>query len=185
MCMRMRPLRTAARALLGAVFVYTGARAVADPERLVPQAKRVTDRIGPMLEKTSPRLAADTRTMVRVNGAAQLAGGLMMVTGTMPRPAAGLLAGSLVPSTMAAHPFWAADSAQERREEQLQFLKNLGLLGGLVFAAADTGGRPGLWWRAGRAVDRGRRSARRTLRTARREARMVARTARTARHLPG
>ena len=32
-------------------------------------------------------------------------------------------------------------------------MKNLGLLGGLLLAAVDTEGRPGLRWRAGHAID--------------------------------
>ncbi|HWG99243.1 MAG TPA: DoxX family protein [Pilimelia sp.] len=179
----MKPIRSAARALLGAIFVYTGARAVADPDRLVPQAKRVTDRVTPLLEKADARLPTETRTLVTLNGAAQLAGGLMLATGHLTRPAAGLLAGSLLPTTVAAHPFWAAQDAAERRDQRVDFLKNLGLLGGLLLAAADTEGRPGWRWRADRFVSRTRQTARRSLRTARREARLASRAVRTGRRL--
>ncbi len=36
----------------------------------------------------------------------------------------------------------------ERRHQETHFMKNLGLFGGLLLAAADTQGRPGLAWRA-------------------------------------
>lgn len=181
----MRPVRTAARALLSAIFVASGARAVANPEMLVPQAKRVTDRIVPLLEKTDPRLPTDPRSLVRVNGAVQLAGGLLLATGRFTRPAAAALAGSLVPTTIAGHPFWSVDDPMERRIQQIHFLKNLGLFGGLLLAAADTEGRPGLRWRTGRLAADGRRSVKRAVRTARRDAQIAVRSAAAARRIPG
>jgi uncharacterized membrane protein YphA (DoxX/SURF4 family) len=181
----MKPVRSAARALLGAIFVASGARGLANPERLVPQAKRVTDRVGPALQKVDSRLPTDTRALVRLNAVTQLAGGLLLATGRFKRPAAALLAGSLVPTTFAAHPFWAADGPVERRNQEIHFMKNLGLLGGLMLAAADTEGRPNLRWRAGHAVDRTQRSVRRVARTARREAKIATVAAGAARRLPG
>jgi hypothetical protein len=34
----------------------------------------------------------------------------------------------------------------DRAQHQTQVLKNAGLIGGLVFAALDTGGRPSVFW---------------------------------------
>jgi putative oxidoreductase len=181
----MRPLRTAARTLLSAIFVYGGARAIADPEPLVPRAKPLADRLVPLLEKTDLRVPDDPRTLVRINGAAQVAGGLLLASGRLTRPAAGLLAGTLVPTTLVAHQFWAEDSAAQRQAQMVHFLKNLGLFGGLLLAAADTEGRPGLRWRTGRLLRDTRRSMRRTVRTARREARIARRAVSAGRHLPG
>lgn len=181
----MRPVRTAARALLSAIFVASGARAVANPEMFVPRAKRVTDRIVPLLEKTDPRLPTDPRSLVRANGAVQLAGGLLLATGHFTRPAAAALAGSLVPTTIAGHPFWSVDDPVERRIQQTHFLKNLGLFGGLLLAAADTQGRPGLRWRTGRLAADGRRSVKRAVRTARRDTQIAVRAAAAARRIPG
>ena len=67
-----------------------------------------------------------------------------------------MLAASLVPTTLAGHPFWAMPK-EERAAHQTHFLKNLGLLGGLLLAAADTEGRPGLKYRTTHAVDRSQR----------------------------
>ncbi|HYN92416.1 MAG TPA: DoxX family membrane protein [Pilimelia sp.] len=188
----MTPVRTAARVLLSGIFIAGGARALANPERLVPQAKPITDRVGPLLGRVDPRLPTDTSALVRVNGATQLLGGLLLATGHLTRPAAAVLAGSLVPTTLAAHSFWNEAAAPDRRLHQTQFLKNLGLLGGLLLAAADTEGKPGLRWRAEHAADRTQRSVRRTqrsvrrmARTARREAKLAAVSATTARRLPG
>jgi uncharacterized membrane protein YphA (DoxX/SURF4 family) len=180
----MRPVRSAARALLGAVFVTSGARALANPDGLVSRAKPLTDRVGPALQRVNPRLPSDSRSLVKLNAATQLAGGLLLATGHLTRPAAAVLAGSLVPTTLVGHPFWEAQSADDRRNQQIHFAKNLGLLGGLLLAAADTEGRPSLRWRAGHAVDRTQRNVRRAARTARREARIAARAAAVARRLP-
>jgi putative oxidoreductase len=167
-CPPMRPLRTAARGMLGAIFVASGIRAVADPEHHVQQAKRVTDRIAPALERTHPSLPTETRTLIRINGIVQLAGGLLLATRWAHRPAAAALAASLVPSTVAGHPFWAYDDAVQRRGQEVHFLKNVGLLGGLLVAALDTEGRPGLRWRTARLARDTRRSLRRASKMARR-----------------
>lgn len=170
----MRPVRAAARAMLGAIFVASGARALVNAEQLAARAKLVTDRVAPLLEKTDPRLPTEARTLVQINGAVQVASGLLLATSHATRPAAAVLAGSLVPTTLAGHPFWLEHDPAQRRNQQVQFFKNLGLLGGLLLAAADTEGRPGLRWRAGHAV-----------RSAKRQARLARRSAEIARRLPG
>ncbi|WP_405101872.1 DoxX family protein [Micromonospora sp. NBC_01412] len=180
----MKPVRSLARVMLSGVFVVSGARSLQSPGRLVPAAKPVTDRVGPLIQQVSPRIPTDTETLVRINSAAQLIGGLMLATGRFTRPAALVLAGTLVPTTVAGHPFWKGEPA-ERAQQQTQFMKNLGLLGGLLLAAADTEGKPGLRWRAGHRIGHSRRSVQRAVRTARREARIAVRSAATARRLPG
>ncbi|WFE22864.1 DoxX family membrane protein [Solwaraspora sp. WMMD937] len=188
----MRPVRTTARALLSGIFIVSGARAVASPAQYADRAKTVTDRVAPMIERAAPRLPTDTESLVRLHGATQLTGGLLLATGRLTRPAAAVLAASLVPTTVAGHPFWSATEPTERQLHQVHFLKNLGLLGGLLLAAADTEGRPGLRWRTSRAirqsrrsVRRSRRSVRRAVHSARRDARIAVRSAATARRLPG
>lgn len=142
----MSAVREAARAMLGSIFVTQGAQAVLNPDRVVPVAQRVTDRITPVLERTSPRLPTDPRRLVQLNGAIHLGAGLLLLT-PLRRPAAAALAASLVPTTLAGHSFWLHDDAGERAGQRINFLKNLGLMGGLLLAAADTEGRPGLRWR--------------------------------------
>ncbi|MFV2083843.1 DoxX family membrane protein [Micromonospora sp. LOL_021] len=181
----MTPVRTTARALLSGIFIVSGARAVASPAQYADRAKTVTDRVAPMIERAAPRLPTDTESLIRLHGATQLAGGLLLATGRLTRPAAAVLAASLVPTTVAGHPFWSATDPTERQLHQVHFLKNLGLLGGLLLAAADTEGRPGLRWRTTRAVRQGRRSVRRAVHSARRDARIAVRSAATARRLPG
>jgi putative oxidoreductase len=180
----MKPLRTAARVMLSAIFVTSGTKVLLNPDSKADAAARVTDRIGPLLEKIDPRLPTDTRTLVRLKAGADVAAGLLLATGHFTRPAAAVLAANLIPTTVAGHPFWSMPK-EERAAQQVQFLKNLGLVGGLLLAAADTEGKPGLKYRTTHAVDRSQRRIKRAVRTAKREAKIAAMSASAARHLPG
>ena len=152
--------------MLGTIFMVSGVRAVTDPHRLVPRAKPVTDRVVPLLEKTDQRLPTDPAALVRINGAVQAGAGALMLT-RFSRPAALVLAGSMVPTTVAGHPFWAMDSKAESRQHQTQFLKNLAIMGGLLLAGLDTEGRPGIAWRTRRAASDTRGRTRRLAKGAR------------------
>ena len=170
--------------MLGAIFVVSGARIVLDPDSKVATAKRVTDKVAPLIERVDPRLPTDARSLVRAKAAADVVAGLLLASGRFTRPAAAVLAANLVPTTFAGHPFWTY-SQPERGQHETHFLKNLGLLGGLLLAAVDTQGKPGIGYRASHAVDRSQRSVRRVVRTARREAKIAAVTAAAARKIPG
>jgi putative oxidoreductase len=180
----MKPVRSAARVMLGAIFVVSGARIVLDPDAKVPAAKKVTDKVAPLIERVDPRLPSDTRSLVRAKAAADVVAGLLLASGRFTRPAAAVLAAGLVPTTFAGHPFWTFPQP-ERTQHETHFLKNLGLLGGLLLAAADTQGKPGLSYRTSHAVDRSQRRVKRAVRTARREAKIAAVSAATARKIPG
>lgn len=186
----MAVVRMIARPLLSVAFITSGAKALRNPEPLVPGAQPVADRLVPLIRKVAPsqlgdRVPDSTKGLVRLNGALNILGGLALASGTGRRLGAGLLAATLVPTTLAEHRFWEVKDKAERVDQQTQFIKNLGLLGGLLLVAVDTEGRPGLAWRAThgaqvarRATGRTSKRARRLGRTARREARLLARTAR-------
>jgi putative oxidoreductase len=185
----MTPVRTVARALLGAVFVYSGAQVVQNPDRVVAKAKTVTDKVAPLIAKASPKLPTDARTLVQVNGAVQIVGGLMLLT-PLRRLGAVALAGSLVPTTLAGHPFWHIDDPVERAQHRTHFLKNLGLMGGALLAAADNDGAPGLRWRANRlatdtsaALHRAAGNTRSKAKIARKSAKLGRQSATFGRHL--
>jgi uncharacterized membrane protein YphA (DoxX/SURF4 family) len=170
--------------MLSAIFVSSGVKILLNPDAKSESASRVTDRIGPLIEKVDPRLPSDTRTLVRLKAGADVVAGLLLATGHLTRPAAATLAVGLIPTTVAGHPFWALPKEQ-RAAHQTQFLKNLGLLGGLLLASADTEGRPGLKYRTTHAVDRSQRNVKRAVRTAKREAKIAAMSAAAGRKLPG
>lgn len=156
----VKPVRGVARALLGGLFVAAGAQAAVRPDRYATRAEPLTEKLGPLLQKVHPSLPADPARLVRINAAVQLGAGLLLAAGKAPRPAAALLAGTLLPATVANHPFWRVSNGTLRHAEQVQFAKNLGLLGGLLLAAADTGGAPSLRWRTQRAIKSARKHAR-------------------------
>ena len=103
----------------------------------------------------------------------QIGAGLALATGRVPRLSATLLAVSLVPTTVAAHPFWEETEPDARRTQFAAFVKSASMLGGLVIAAGDTEGQPGLAWRAQRGAKDVRREARHLSATARREAKLA------------
>ena len=145
------PVRLLARPMLSAVFVAGGAEQLLHPERMAGNAHGVAEAIGEVVEPV--RKASDVQ-LVQLNGAVQVLGGVLLALGKLPRLAALLLAGSLVPTTLAEHRFWEINDPQAREADKLHFLKNVSMLGGLLIATMDLEGRPGLAWRAGHTVDR-------------------------------
>jgi uncharacterized membrane protein YphA (DoxX/SURF4 family) len=92
----------------------------------------------------------DAETLVRINGAVQVGAGVLLALGKWRRLAALALIGSIIPTTYAGHRFWEESDPITRKQQQMHFLKNAGLLGGLILAAFDTEGEPSLAWRAKR-----------------------------------
>jgi len=159
--------------MLAAIFVAQGTRTLLSPGDATVLAKPVTDRVAPTLHKYAPRLPTETSTLVRANAAVHVGAGLLLATGRFPRVSSLVLAASLVPTTLAGHAFWNSDDPAQRDAQRNQFLKNVGLAGGLLVAGVDTEGKPGLAWRAGHAAGDSRRAVRHKAR----EARLAARAA--------
>jgi putative oxidoreductase len=164
------------RPLLGAFFIANGIDSLRNAESLAREAKPVTDRFVPLVEKAAPAgtpVPTEAVTWVRINGVVQIAAAAALATGKFPRVASGVLAASLVPSTAAHYRFWEVSDPAVRREQLTDFLKNVSLTGGLLIAAGDTEGKPGLAWRAGRATRDVRREAGQLAHNAKREAKLV------------
>jgi uncharacterized membrane protein YphA (DoxX/SURF4 family) len=155
----MTVTRAVARPMLAGMFVYGGVDALRHPESKVSRAEDVAPAIAKPLG-----LPTDTVTLVRINAGVQVAGGLLLATGRLPRVASLALAGSLLPTTYAGHQFWNETDETLRHQQTVHFLKNVSMLGGLLLAAVDTEGRPSLSWRARRLVRRGQRARRRAQR---------------------
>jgi uncharacterized membrane protein YphA (DoxX/SURF4 family) len=101
----------------------------------------------------------DTKRIVQGDAAIKVLAGGLLATGKLPRLSAATLAASLVPTTLAGHPFWAETDPTKRKQQRLHFTKNVSMLGGLLIAAVDTAGKPSLAWRARRAPDAIRHAA--------------------------
>ena len=165
----MTLVRRLARPCLATMFVTGGLDSFRRPETKVPAA----DPIAPRIAEKLPYLPEDTESLVRINGAAQVAAGLLLATGRFPRLSSAVLAGSLVPTTLAGHRFWEEQDETRRAQQRIHFFKNTSMLGGLLLAAVDTEGKPGVAWRARRAAADVRREAKGLARTARREAKLA------------
>jgi uncharacterized membrane protein YphA (DoxX/SURF4 family) len=169
----MNSVRTVARAMLAGIFVVEGIGGLTNPDRLTPPAKLVTDRVSPALRRIHPGLPSEPRTLVQLDQATKVIAGLALVT-ALRRPAALVLAGSMVPTTLAAHRFWESTDPAHRAQQRVNFLKNLGLIGGLVLAAADTEGRPGVRWRTAHTMSDANRALRRRAQVTRARVRLAA-----------
>jgi uncharacterized membrane protein YphA (DoxX/SURF4 family) len=139
------PTRKLARPLLASMFIASGIDALRHPE--------------PRQELVAKAGLQDPERLVRINAATQLFGGLALATGRLPRLSSLALAGSLVPTTYIAHPFWSESDDAAKKSEQKLFFKNLSTLGGLLLAAADTGGRESIPHAAGRLSRRAAKKA--------------------------
>ncbi len=135
--------RRIARPLLASIFVVGGLDAVRHPAGKAKKARVVSE---PLSEK-SELIPSDPETLVRINGGIQIGAGLLLATGTFRRLAALTLIGSIIPTTYAGHRFWEETDEATRAEQKIHFLKNLGLLGGLILVTFDTEGEPSLAWR--------------------------------------
>lgn len=126
------------------MFITGGWDAVRNPGSKVKTAEPVAL---PIAEKVQ-FLPQDAEKLVQLNGAVMLTAGSLLAIGKFRRLAALALFGSILPTTYAGHRFWEEEDEATRAQQRIHFLKNLGLLGGLILAAFDTEGAPSLTWRA-------------------------------------
>ena len=161
--------------MLATIFVAGGINALRNTEVHAAKAKKLTDKVVPVAQQAAPRapIPTDPATLVRINAGAQILAAAALATGRAPRLSASVLAASLVPTTLAGHAFWNETDPQARNAQRLQFYKNTSVLGGLLLAAVDTEGKPGLAWRARRAATDVRREAKQVAKAARREAKLA------------
>ena len=156
--------RSLARPMLASMFVVGGANAVRHADALAIRARPVTDKVATLARRAAPQapIPTEAKTLVQANGAVQVAAGLLLAAGKAPRISSLVLLGSLVPSTLATHRFWEEPDPLTKSQQMTMFVKNVSAAGGLLLAAVDTEGQPGLVWRARHATREARREARRT-----------------------
>lgn len=162
--------------MLASTFVYGGIQAMRNAPALAEASKPVNDEIRGLARKVAPQvpLPEDDQALVRLNAGIHIAAGLALATGRAPRLSALALAATVLPTTVAGHPFWAEKDKAARAQQMTHFFKNVSMLGGLVIAALDTQGKPGVAWRAQHAVGSARREARHLGREAKAQARLAA-----------
>jgi uncharacterized membrane protein YphA (DoxX/SURF4 family) len=96
----MKSMQVIARLLTGAIFILSGVEVSREPGERAQAAASIG--------VPQPELA------VRANAVVMLLAGVALALGIFPRWAAALLAGTLVPTTLAGHPFWKEQDPQRR-----------------------------------------------------------------------
>ena len=149
-------VRRIARPLLASTFIFGGLDALRNPASKAPAAAKLDIPRKPGMDKLN---ISSTEQAVKVNAAAQVAGGSLLAFGRFPRVAALVLAGSIVPTTLAGHRFWEEADSAKKQGQLLHFLKNASMLGGLLLAAVDTAGKESLAHKTTRVTKRSKRKA--------------------------
>jgi len=142
-------VRRLARPLLASTFVKAGIDTLMNPAPHVRMATPLLDKVGDSLPEQAP---SDPGQLVRINAGVKIGAGVLLALGKLPRLSSLLLAGTLVPTTVVEHPFWEKTDHTEKAADQLHFVKNLSILGGLMLASVDTAGKPSLGLRGRRAA---------------------------------
>ncbi|MFB6245117.1 MAG: DoxX family protein [Candidatus Nanohaloarchaea archaeon] len=114
-------LYAAARLLMGGYFAFSGLNHFMMPDDLA----------GWIRSKGLPAPEA----LVYVSGGLLIAGGIGVVTGAAPVASWGALTLFLLVVTPVFHDFWNMEG-DERQQNMINFLKNIALIGGLLFFAA-------------------------------------------------
>jgi putative oxidoreductase len=174
----MTVIRRLARPMLASTFIFGGINALRNTSALAEAAKPVNDQIRDFADKAAPQVPVpeDDKTMVRINAGVHILAGLGLATNRAPRLSALALAGTVVPTTVAGHAFWEEKDKAARAQQMTHFFKNVSMLGGLVLAAVDTEGRPGVAYRARSAAKTARREAKHLRREAKAQARLTAKS---------
>ncbi len=113
-------IRFLSRLLLAPLFIFGGMNTLRQP--------------GPRVEKAVAAGAPSPEMAVRANAWLMVGAGTALALGIMPRMASFLLAGSLVPTTLAGHRFWELQG-QDRERQMTQFFKNSAAMAGLLLYA--------------------------------------------------
>ena len=148
-------VRRIARPLLAAPFIYGGISTLREPQQRVPGARPVVEKIAETADKQLPvEVPRDVEQWVKADAAIKVAAGSLFALNKFPRLTALVLSASIVPTTLAGHRFWEHDDPTEKFGQLSNFLKNTGILGGLLLAAVDTEGKPSVGYRTRRAAKR-------------------------------
>ncbi|GHO42553.1 DoxX family protein [Ktedonospora formicarum] len=116
-------LKTLSRLFLSGIFIVGGFSTLKEPEG---RAKMVAKAGIPQpLQATI------------LNGAVMVAGGFALATDVAPKLAAMALLGALVPTTIVGHAFWKEETPAGKVQQQIQFLKNAAIIGGLLMVLAE------------------------------------------------
>jgi uncharacterized membrane protein YphA (DoxX/SURF4 family) len=145
-------IRRIARPMLSAAFISRGVDALRSPKPAAEAARPALEGLSKLPDPVGTNVPSNAETVARVNAAVQIAGGLLLASGKLPRVASAALALTVVPGSLGGHMFWRESDPQRKADERRAFLTDVSLIGGLIIAAVDTEGKPSLGWRGRRAA---------------------------------
>ncbi len=119
----MSLIKTLGHSLLAGMFIIGGYGAFSEPGGRVA----MVDKAG----IPAPRQA------VILNGGAMVVAGTALAVGFLPKLASLILIGSLIPTTFVGHPFWQETDPRTRAMHQINFTKNLAMIGGLLVVLTE------------------------------------------------
>lgn len=147
-------IRKIARPMIASVYIADGADSLLNTKEHTENAESLINRVRAILPRQYARqVPQDPELVVRAIGGAKVASGAALAVGFLPRVSASALAILAVPTMISRHAFWETQDKQERQARRSGFLTNAALLGGLLITSMDTQGKPGVRWRANKAVE--------------------------------
>lgn len=147
-------IRRIARPLLSAAFIGQGVEALRNPAATLESTEPTVAALRNLPDPYGSKVPSNPETAARINAAIQVAGGVLLATGKMPRIASAALAFTVIPGSLGGHLFWTESDPERKAQKRRDLLTDLSLLGGLIIAAADTAGKPSLGWRGRQAAGR-------------------------------
>ncbi|MCU1574166.1 MAG: putative DoxX family protein [Micrococcaceae bacterium] len=165
----MSIVRSLARPMLGSTFIVAGV------DRL-RHADQTANQLSPVLSKAAQALPfqTDEKTLARAIGGAQLGAGLLLAAGKFSRFAGLVLTLTSALNAVVEYRSADASTSEGRARRRSQLLRNISLSGGVLLAAVDTAGKPGLAWRAGHLAAAGKKTTQRQLKHADKSVRRIA-----------
>ena len=106
-----------AEVLLSLIFILGGVSALLHP---APRAAQIARLRFPLAQ-----------VAVRINALCMIVAGVFLAAGLWPQIAAWVLVALLMPTTIFGHAFWL-EPGPKRQEQLSHFVKNLGIVGGLL-----------------------------------------------------
>lgn len=145
-------IRKFARPMLASVFIADGVDTLRNQQDHEEGARDFIARVRSVTpNQYNAYIPRDEKTVVRAVAGTKIAAGSLYALGKTPRLAATALVAAQIPTMLARHAFWETQDEKEKAARRTGFLTDLGLLGGLFLATADTAGKPGVAWRAEKA----------------------------------
>ncbi len=118
------------RALMAPIMIEGGLNQIKSAEYIGGAVENTASKYG-----VAGQLPADGKTISKIAGTSMVASGIALGLGVLPQPAATVLAGQMVVTTLVGHAFWEHEG-DERNNHKLQAFKNLAIAGGLLYAAS-------------------------------------------------